>query len=508
MAVMKYLLFTIILSAVAGCQPVPTPVERATKRQSHTPVPTTDESVATPDLLDVPRPWAPHESNATRDVDRDLGRVLELEVIKDACKQYRDGDHSERTRLRCGKWMFFYESFGTVGIPSHLLEFFQQWYRPYFGSSFSSMGFVPNPNSRDSMPIGLSESTQRMGSIKVHAFTCASCHFGQMPDGRYAVGYPNNQLDYGRFIASLVALMKLSINPNDNAIHPELKTALSTTVQTARQLNGFMIGLASLGLNIAMRGGDAMSSGALDLTHEEQHRFWHLRTGTMDFLTKPMADDGVWTVSRILSLWNLPTPELIEAKQMPHGLLSWTGIGESLMDFLHGFVAISGSNTEWTDEQLQPLVDYIYSLRAPTALHEIDHDAVERGAKVFAQTGCLDCHDGPSGEGRELYDFEHIGTDPAMRAIYNPDDNGQLCCGLDAAGDQATWSLKSPRLAGQRFRTRLLHNGSLDNLEQLLCLEARPVRNSEAQSATGHLFGCDELTEAEKRDLIDYINHL
>ena len=86
-----------------------------------------------------------------------------------------------------------------------------------------------------------------------------------------------------------------------------------------------------------------MTSGVLDLTHEEQLRFWHLRTGTMDFLTKPMADDGVWTVSRILSLWNLPTPELIEAKEMPHGLLSWTGIGKSLMDFLHGFVAISGS---------------------------------------------------------------------------------------------------------------------------------------------------------------------
>ena len=95
-----------------------------------------------------------------------------------------------------------------------------------------------------------------------------------------------------------------------------------------------------------------------------------------------------------------------------------------------------------------------------------------------------------------------------MKTIYNPDDDGQLCCGLDAAGDQATWSLKSPRLAGQRFRTRLLHNGSLDNLEQLLCLEPRPDRHSEAESAIGHRFGCDALSESEKLDLIDYINHL
>ena len=499
---MKHTLVTIGIIATLGCQPVPVHRERALNQRPQSP------SQTAANTQEVPRPWTRDQSTLTNDVDDNLPRVLELEAIEGACQDYRNGDHSEQTRLRCGKWMFFYESFGTVGIPSHLLEFFQHWYQPYFGSSFSSMGFVPNPNSNDSIPIGLAESTQRMGSIKIHAFTCASCHFGQMPDGRYAVGYPNHQLDYGRFFASMVALMKLSINRNEDSIHPLLRAALGETVQSARQRNGCMMGLGRLGLNIATRGGDAMTSGVLDLTHEEQLRFWHLRTGTMDFLTKPMADDGVWTVSRILSLWNLPTPERIEEAGMPHGLLSWTGIGKSLMDFLHGFVAISGSNSEWTDEQLQPLADYIYSLRAPAAVHEANHEAVERGAETFAQAGCLECHDGPSGEGRELYDFDDIGTDPAMKTIYNPDDDGQLCCGLDAAGDQATWSLKSPRLAGQRFRTRLLHNGSLDNLEQLLCLEPRPDRHSEAESAIGHRFGCDELSESEKLDLIDYINHL
>ena len=503
---MKRSLSIICVLAQVGCQPMPAQTERARnrspQRSPQTPLPTPDTSPQ------VPRPWAVDPTAVTHDVDFDLARVLEFETIKGACQAYRDGDHSEQTRLRCGKWMFFYESFGTVGVPTHLLEFLQQWYRPYFGSSFSSMGFVPNPNSKDSIPLGLAESTQRMGSLKIHAFTCASCHFGQMPDGRYAVGYPNHQLDYGRFFGSMVALVKMSINPDDDTIHPQLKEALASTVAATRQLSGFMIGLASLGLNIATRGGNAMSSGVLDLTHEEQLRFWHLRTGTMDFLTKPMADDGVWTVSRILSLWNLPTPERIEDSGMPHGLLSWTGIGKSLMGFLHGFVAISGSDSEWTDEQLQPIADYIYSLRAPNSLHVADHAAVERGAQVFSEAGCLECHDGPSGEGRQLYEFERIGTDSAMKAIYNPDDDGQLCCGLDAAGDHATWSLKSPRLAGQQFRTRLLHNGALDNLEQLFCLEARPESELEAQTGVGHRFGCDELSATEKFDLIEYINHL
>ena len=193
---------------------------------------------------------------------------------------------------------------------------------------------------------------------------------------------------------------------------------------------------------------------------------------------------------------------------MPHGLLSWTGIGESLMDFLHGFVAISGSNETWDDADFAPLADYIYSLRTPLPEVEQDTAAIERGANLFAAAGCLACHDGPSGEGRELYDFETIGTDTAMRNIYNPSEDGQLCCGLDEAGDQATWSLKSPRLAGQRYQTRLLHNGALDNLAQLLCLEQRPTSDFEAQSSQGHRFGCDELSAAEKRDLIHYLEHL
>ena len=199
---MKRLLITTLIIAYAGCQPPPVQQSRS---QNQT---TQPQSPNTKDSIRVPRPWAIDQTTHTNDTDSDLKRVLELEKLEGACEDYRTGDRSEKTRLRCGKWMFFYEHFGTVGVPSHLLEFFQQWYQPYFGPSFSSMGFIANPNSNDSIPIGLSESTQRMGSIKVHAFTCASCHFGKMPDGRYAVGYPNHQLDYGRFFASMIALMK------------------------------------------------------------------------------------------------------------------------------------------------------------------------------------------------------------------------------------------------------------------------------------------------------------
>ena len=135
--------------------------------------------------------------------------------------------------------MFFYESFGTVGIPSHLLEVFQDWFQPYFGPSFAKMGFVPNPGAEDRIPLGLVPSTQRMGEMNTHALTCAACHFGQMPDGRYAVGYPNHQLAYGRFFAAMVALIRLGMNPEDEAVHPVLREALGPEVHQARQQPGF-----------------------------------------------------------------------------------------------------------------------------------------------------------------------------------------------------------------------------------------------------------------------------
>ena len=457
----------------------------------------------------VPRAWPQLANPVTHDVDADLIAVLEKDALEGACEAYRAGDERRETRLRCGKWMFFYESFGTVGMPSHLLEIFQEWFQSFYGPSFSSMGFIPNPYANDQIPLGLVESTQRMGEMKTHAFTCAGCHFGQLPDGRYAVGYPNLQLDYGRFIASMVALIRLGMRPEDSGVHPVLRRDLSPAVHEARERSGFYTAMAGLGMNFLTRGGDVLTEGGINLSLEEQLRFWRLRTGTMDFLTKPMVEDGVWTVSRILGLWNMPTQEQIDDTEMPHALLSWTGIGESLMSFLHGFVVVSGSHDHWSDEELKPLADYIYSLRAPKPVVASDIEAVARGATLFAETGCVACHDGPSGESQALYPFETIGTDAALRDIYRPNEEGKLCCGLDVNGERATGMIKSPRLAGQRYRTRLLHNGALDSLEQLLCVTARPMDTLEAAKSTkGHRFGCDELTATEKDDLIHYLEHL
>lgn len=450
----------------------------------------------------APSRWPLDAAPITHDVDRSLDAVLEAPLLEGACAAVRAGTADQATRLRCGKWMFFNETFGTVGVPTPLLDFNQKFYgETYFGRGFSQLGFIADPSSTTGMPIGLAPTTGKIGDVETRAFTCAACHFGQMPDGRFAVGYGNLSLDYGRFIASLGAPLSLGFNANDPKVHPRLRSELASAVVTAKARSNYSIEAGMVGLKLLGAG------NAGELTIEEQERFLGLRTGTMDFLTKPLVDDGVWTVSRLLPLWNLPNAEQRAAAHMPHEMLAWTGGVSSLEEFLVGFVVIGVGASEWPVERLEPLAEYVRSLRTP-ALESAEVD-VSTGAALFLSAGCAGCHDGPSGESHRTFAFSEIGTDDAYAEIYNPAiNNGSPCCGL--GGDQTfvTRGVKAPRLAGMPWQTRLLHNGSLDSLEELFCLVPRPMVQTRAQTAMGHMMTCTDLTADEKVAMIGWLRTL
>ncbi len=455
---------------------------------------------------EAPTRW-PAQQSITNDADRNIEALLEYDRIEGACDRWESGARDEETKMLCGKWMFFYETFGTIGIPSSLLEFGQEYYEDYYGPGFSNLKFVPDPTSETGMPLGLAPSTgtvEGAPDVQTHAFTCASCHFGQMPDGRYAVGYGNMELEYGRFIAGLGSAINLSVDPETEMVDPRIKEELLPHVEQAEMredygeaLAGLVTELLSLGMN-----------GPFDVS--AQSRFLDLQPGTMDFLTPPLLDDEVWTVSRILSLWNLPSAEQREAMDMPTEMLSWTGGTNRLDQFIVGFVALGVADTEvWTQERIEPLEAYIRSLRVPPLESELDDDAVARGAAVFVEEGCLDCHMGPSGESNQAYSYEELGVDDQMQYIFGPDENGTLCCGLDDGGESyvVTGGIKAPRMTGIDFQTRFLHNGSVESLDQLFCLEDRPEDDALGQGSQGHTYGC-ELAESERRDLITYLRSL
>ena len=86
----------------------------------------------------------------------------------------------------------------------------------------------------------------------------------------------------------------------------------------------------------------------------------------------------------------------------------------------------------------------------------------------------------------------------------NPQGDKKPCCNETLPEDFITGMLKSPRLLGLWGQQRFLHNGSVEPLKALFCLEPREQVTEAAFADSGHSYGC-ELPEAERKALIAWL---
>lgn len=458
-----------------------------------------------PPALDEPFAPQPDTSAGLTNVGADLDAVLEHGALAGACDAYAATPDDRRARLLCGKSMFFYEGFGTAGVPTPIVTWILEHFPEIVGPGFEKLGMIADPSSAQHLPLGLAPGG-KLGTVDTVAFTCASCHFARLPDGRYAVGAPNHAYRYGTHNLMMAVLPTLSIPGADPAAHDPAALAILQPMRDKMAADP-SLGASLLGalLPLITGGGTVPTFSAAN-----EHFYATWRSGTMDFFIEPLAfDDDVHTISKISALWGLPDEAERAARGQPSAFLSWTGGTFSLLNFARGFVDLGGGKlADWPDDRLGPLVDYLYSLRAPENPAPPDAALVARGAEVFADatTGCLGCHDGPRGAGRRLFDYDAIGTDDAMRRWADGDLDGQADNGIRfEPGDTITHQLKSPRLVGLWAMSRFLHNGSVDSLESLLCLDGpRGAVTEPAYGNGGHLFGCT-LPEADRRALVAYL---
>lgn len=452
----------------------------------------------------APDPLAPlpDRSQGLTDVSASLDAVLEHGALAGACDRYLAGQRDDRSRLLCGKSMFFYESFGTSGVPASLVQFLVQNFPSQIGRGFSKLGMVPDPSSTDGYPLGLAPTTPIGGSAPALAFTCASCHFATLPDGRYAVGAPNHRYEYGRQILTLMLVPSLGLGGSASAHDPAAVAAVQPILDAIRADAALSSKLLAAVLPLA-----GVAGSVPTLSAENEHHYATWLGGTMDFLIQPLpVDDTVHTISKISPLWSLPAPDELRAEGLASAWLGWTGSAASVMDFLHGFVSIGGgAGKEWPDARLQPLADYVYSLRPPANPSPPDAALVARGRSLFAADGCLECHGGPRGSGRSLFDFAALGTDDALRNWLDPSGSGVACCNLGPdAKVTLTHRLKSPRLVGEWTMQRFLHNGALQSLDELFCTTTRPSNGEPAFGARGHDMTC-ALPDGDKAALEAYL---
>ena len=246
---------------------------------------------------------------------------------------------------------------------------------------------------------------------------------------------------------------------------------------------------------------------AMTTTIEHEYATW--RTGTMDFVIAPLPiDDNVHVVGKMIGLWGMPRPDEMTATAMSGALLGWAGSAAGLDEFLTGFAAFGQASAAPTPDETTPLIEYIYSLRAPSNPNPPDATLASRGAVIYQSAGCATCHDGPRGSGKRAFGFDEVGTDSALQRWADPTLSGTTCCGIPAPKNGLTHGVKSPRLVGMWALDRFLHNGSLDSLDQVLCTAgdagARPASSPEPEGNGGHTYGC-ELPEDQKQALLAYL---
>jgi hypothetical protein len=452
-----------------------------------------------------PDPFEPQDPplGGLVNVSADLEEVLERGELEGACDRYFGGQRDERTHLLCGKWMFFYEGFDGPGVPGPIFQFLLDEMHDVVGPGYGVYGQILDPSSERGWPLGWGRARPFGANIEGVAQTCGACHFGRLPDGRYSVGAPNHEYDYGGHFLSFGVFPSVALLGGEAGHDPQaveelrpLLDALEADPARRDKLLQAVLPLASAG-------------PAPTINAEVEGNFARWTPGTMDVFMAPLEpDDGVNIPNKIISLWGLPSAQDAERYGMPDAMLSWVGTGGSVEDFVNFFVRWFGDPEVYTAERVEPLVAFLLSLRAPQNPSPPPSDAVERGAALFRTAGCLECHGGPRGSGVELYGFDELGTDPQAMRFLDPDLDGEACCGVDGGEGALTHKIKSPRLVGLWGQRRFLHNGSLPSLEALFCLEPRPPSGEPPYQTGGHMQSCDGLSEQERQDLLAYMKSL
>jgi len=561
-------------------------------------------------------------NGVTNDVGPDLATVIEYDVTKAACDNYQadldqylvnnnstlsqlsDAEEnlaslSEReqyiidnfvdtydraTVLQCGKYQYFYGHFDTTGAPKVMIDWLLQYFDDFFGPGMSYFGMYEDPNpvatipapasnpsvgSRQ-LPVGIALSSGDFGqaddpadAIKVYSFTCSSCHFKQMDDGNYAVGVGNIDFDYARMTAAQgqLPLSTLLDMPGEAHDPDGLMSTLADAVAASNQKYGQDTAKNAF-LNevnaVITAGSQPEDLSTIQSTVEEQKMNWATWTGVQDFLVRPMQDDGIHAMTRIMNTSAIETdPSVLKQHGVKHEQgLSWNGGAYNLVQFIRGFITMTVSDpvtpesrdeyNYWVKEyRYLPLVRYLETLDEPNLPTDrtFDTAAAERGEDLF-DANCTGCHSGPGGGTPRPYDHAEVGVEAEHANIYNPvwspdafDGAGGWENGIELIAErfpagtsgEITRQVISPRFISMWDNDKLLHNASVGGLGELLeCVQNRTsyaavipyvdevtgeavvptleehLETNPIFSNKGHEFGC-HLSVEDKSDLIAFV---
>lgn len=476
-------------------------------------------------------------NSPTQDVGDSLEAILEFGKIKSACTDYwsmlDDNDAPKEDALAeklneleilCGKWLFLaWETSGKMPLPEILFDAMERSWPDRVGKNFSKLGFYANPSDPANRPLGIARSTTRYTGMPSVNVTCAACHVGQLSDGRWAIGAPNNKLHLSEFnLMSYYPLYAAMHNSQRNELPPGIQGYYDVLEKTERRRIG---------------GGDYGVDWS-NLVFKYSKLLHWLGIGPKglpdaQFVVMPPKRDLLSWLNGKPGVFNPGAPMLtLQVEDVPNlSIPQLWGIRGYEKEYNNGDVAPLGQTTKYASlekfvssafiyayqdlslvrgRNVKPIVAYIRQLKAPTSRENIEKIAVIKGRELF-NSSCISCHNGAAGESTRLFPASAVGS---HRSLENPRLNYQaktpiaqlineLSNQLSAELKPQPVGIRSRRLTGVWTRENLMIDGSVRNLEDLFCLKSeRNMRVSPHQDL------CRSFTDEEKNQLISYLKIL
>ena len=158
-------------------------------------------------------------ASEVKDTGSSLKEISQNALIIGSCKKYRKerrkrkrnrGKLSDkafnRIKVLCGKDIFLNLGMRTnIGIPVKLLQSIEQY--PEVGKKLKNLGLLTDESwEKKRWPFGIVKAkhknvlaAKRLTTNKIVQISCAACHTGELPDGRFSIGMTNEKFKYGEF---------------------------------------------------------------------------------------------------------------------------------------------------------------------------------------------------------------------------------------------------------------------------------------------------------------------
>jgi len=312
---------------------------------------------------------------------------------------------------------------------------------------FARYGFIPDPDSEDHLPYGLTAHRDWLGIPKLQV-TCALCHVGRVAD-QTLLGAGNRELDLDR---------------------------LFRDVRAAAREPRFTAG------------------AAVDAAHEEarrRHEIWHLtdtfaltaEVAALKSTASATSDDpagpGLLHAARIACARAGSEGAAAPVKLPPvwsFGERRTLGAGGEmegdLPDLLWGVATLVHGNPDGRARaaaSVSAIAAWMKDAAPPAFPGAVDPKLAKRGEAAFA-SHCASCH-GTNARGdyqERFFPPSETGTDGARAAAVSASCARALTSSLRGATASARGAYLAPNLDGAWARAPLLHNGSVPNLALLL----------------------------------------